>query len=96
MRKTRWESADIGEPTLKHFRPDDFHVVTGSREEFHRLHEPDAASGHGFKRGDRVRFGVFSIATFRNEYKTGKVSGIAGDFVRINGELFHRSAVKKV
>lgn len=90
------EKMDPNAPmTLKHFKADDFHVVCGLREEF-RTHEPDAESGHGFLKGDRVMFGRFNIGSYQNDMAEGLVTGIKGDFVRICGELYHHTAVKKL
>lgn len=86
---------EFSDPTLKHFRSDDFHAVCGLQEEF-RSNEPDEEEGFGFKRGDVVGFGVFSIADFKKHFTVGKVTGIRGEFVRIAGELYHHSVVEKI
>lgn len=93
--KRTFADADIGEPHLKHFRADDFHVVTGSREEVN-THQPDADSGHGFTKGHAVEFGVFNIATFQEDLTQGIVTGIQGPFVRVGTELYHPSRLRKI
>ncbi len=83
---------------LKHFKESDFHEVCGMREEITTLQSahPDEDSGHGFRKGDKVEFGVFNIGTFSEDKAKGIVRGIQGPFVRVGLELYHPQRLRKL
>jgi len=75
--------------SLKYFTPDDFHAVCGLREEFNTIHSiPDTDEGHGFRKGDKVEWFEFSLATMRDsERRRGVVTGIRDALVRVGADL---------
>jgi len=90
---------DINQPMkLKHFRESDFHEVCGLREVFNTIHSiPDSDEGHGFRKGDKVEYSVFSLGSLRDDdKKRGIVTGIRDAFVRVGSELYHPSRLRKL
>lgn len=83
--------------TLKYFKPDDYHIVTGAREEF-MTHEPDSLSAMcPFKAGDEV----VAYEGTRSEIR-GVITGFATEdneptpFARIGRHLYHVSQLRKI
>jgi hypothetical protein len=87
--------------TLKYFKPDDFHAVTGAQEEF-RTHEPDLPEAV-FQIGHRSKFFEVGQKVYcHSDGSSGVVDGIASEdgkptqFVRVNTRLYHWTVLEQV